>query len=451
MKFKRILAFLLVSALVLPFASCKNENSGGYGDKFYAGYAEAELVYGDMSDYYIAGYHNGLHPEGVLDPQKVKAFWIDNGETSLMLISVDCIALDGGTVSLIRSALKDFTKKSGCGSVNVISTHTHAGVDTLGLWGDVGINGKNEAFMSQIIEKSVYTAEKAYESRCAGKIYYSSTVTRGMQADSRKPGVCDSNLYQLRFEAENGKNTSVRVVSFAAHAESLRSENRMISADFVASLSDKVYAESGDRLIFLPGAIGGLIMTPVYDGGDLVNNMKITGEKLANYVLSPSEECELAPKIAFSRVEFETKLENTLFLYYKFLGILGSEIKRDAFGNYTVKSEVSMIALGDVTLSLIPGEIFPELVDAPKDSVYGGGLSEIAENYGNKNNIFVGLANDELGYIVPEVDFVLHPDTPYLAEAEGHYEETNSVGKGCGADIAAAYREAAERLEDKMK
>ena len=41
----------------------------------------------------------------------------------------------------------------------------------------------------------------------------------------------------------------------------------------------------------------------------------------------------------------------------------------------------------------------------------------------------VGLANDELGYIIPAYDFEVHPTVPYLDEAEGdHYEETNSLG-----------------------
>jgi len=42
----------------------------------------------------------------------------------------------------------------------------------------------------------------------------------------------------------------------------------------------------------------------------------------------------------------------------------------------------------------------------------------------------VGLMQDEIGYIVPDYDYKLDPQNPYLEEASpgDHYEETNSVG-----------------------
>jgi hypothetical protein len=41
----------------------------------------------------------------------------------------------------------------------------------------------------------------------------------------------------------------------------------------------------------------------------------------------------------------------------------------------------------------------------------------------------ISLGNDQLGYILPDFDYVLDPDEPYIDEAEGeHYEETVSVG-----------------------
>jgi hypothetical protein len=41
--------------------------------------------------------------------------------------------------------------------------------------------------------------------------------------------------------------------------------------------------------------------------------------------------------------------------------------------------------------------------------------------------VAVGLGNDELGYIIPPYDFIVDPFLPYLIEAPGHYEETNSA------------------------
>ena len=49
------------------------------------------------------------------------------------------------------------------------------------------------------------------------------------------------------------------------------------------------------------------------------------------------------------------------------------------------------------------------------------------------HNFVVGLCNDELGYILPDNDFLLNEKTPYIDSANdrfgrGHYEETNSTG-----------------------
>jgi hypothetical protein len=49
------------------------------------------------------------------------------------------------------------------------------------------------------------------------------------------------------------------------------------------------------------------------------------------------------------------------------------------------------------------------------------------------------LGNDELGYIVPAFDFVLHEETPYLEKAAEHYEETNSLGPQTEALLLQAY------------
>ena len=68
----------------------------------------------------------------------------------------------------------------------------------------------------------------------------------------------------------------------------------------------------------------------------------------------------------------------------------------------------------------------------------------VADKAAGKRNLVVSLGNDELGYIVPEYDFVLgFPE--YLSEAEGdHYEETNSIGP----QIAGVVAEEAQKLVD---
>ena len=57
-----------------------------------------------------------------------------------------------------------------------------------------------------------------------------------------------------------------------------------------------------------------------------------------------------------------------------------------------------------------------------------------------------GLANDELGYILPPNDFILHEKSPYINNGRDrhdrrHYEETNSMGPRTAQVIADTVEE----------
>ncbi|MBR3778304.1 MAG: hypothetical protein IKL13_01090 [Clostridia bacterium] len=447
---RNCIVWLLVVAVLLSGCSA-HRSAKKPNDHYTVGFASVEIPLPEDSDQplYIAGYHQGWEATGVLDLQRANALWLDNSSTSLLLITVDCIGLDGGTVAEIRSRLSDFCKETDCDSVNVISTHTHAGVDTLGLWGPIAQNGKNDAFMETLKQAAVDAAKAAYKDRSAGTLSYTATAVEGMQEDSRPPHVYDNHLYQLRFTPDDADHNGIRVISFAAHAEALRGDNTLVSRDYPGSMADTIYERTGEDVMYLPGAIGGLIMTPkLYEDPFYpIPNMTHTGKKLAMEALSAEDFRPLGTAMAVSRVPFTTHMTNTAFMYYRFLGILQNDVRRTLGGRYLLRSEVTVIRLGDVTLALMPGEVFPELVSGTGKAEDPEPYADIAARYGQEDVIFVGLANDELGYIVPPSDYRLSEDAPYFKEAEDdHYEETNSVGVNIAADLAKALEKALRKV-----
>lgn len=416
-----------------------------------AGFGMAQLPLPEDTNQplYIAGYHNGWEITGVLDVQQVRALWLDDGAQSVLLIAVDCIGLSRGTVVQIREKLSDFCRATGCDSVNVIATHTHAGVDTLGLWGPVGMDGKNEDFMATLIDGAVSAAKAAYADRSAGTLSWALSKTDGLQEDSRDPVVYDNGIYQLHFVPFDQAYNPIRLISFGAHAEALRGENTLVSRDYPGVVCDIVSAQTGEDVLFLPGAIGGLILTPEMTTGsfDAVKNLQLTGQAIADRTLQTRNWKTLEPGVSLSRVVYETPLENTLFLYYKFLGILQNDVRQSLFGTYYLETELNVVCLDGLAMVLVPGELFPELVTGTGNDLDPTPLSAIAEGYGLKNCMIVGLANDEIGYIVAPSDFVLDEQLPFFQEAEGdHYEETNSVGVASGEDLAKAFQKALENL-----
>ena len=460
----KILVITLIMLLSMLFTSCATLRShyedtyASTGGSWHMGFGSSEisLPTDGNASLYIAGYQNGQQIEGVLDLPRANAVWMDTGKSGILLIGIDCVALGSGTVAEIRNRLQTFCQSVGCVSINIYATHTHAGLDTLGLWGPVAVDGKNTYYMENLMNAAVYAAKEAYEDRSAGMLYYGSAIPEDLLYDSREPAEYDPAIHQLRFVSEDSTKHGIRLISYGAHAESLRGDNRMLSRDFPGALSDIVEASCGDRLLFMPGAIGGLIMTrELLEPFDAEANMIATAERMANAILSITDEEKLAPSLRYSRVSLGIPLDNTFFFFAKFLGILDNAICEGASDTgYLLKSELGVLSVGSVAFALIPGEIFPELVN-------GRGLTDedpealmsIASRYGVEKLLILGLCNDEIGYIVPPSNFLVNDELPYIetvtdSTGENHYEETNSLGKRTAELIAVAFEQALEQMPE---
>ena len=246
---KRGCAALLVLVLLMCslFPACAEEAVWSLG----FGRSVIEPPLDDDGKLYIAGYNQGLEISGVNDACEARAVWLDVGGKGVLIIGVDCIALDSGVVAQIREGLSDLEN---CAAVNVFSTHTHAGLDTLGLWGPLAVDGKNDTYMKRLVEAAISAGQEAAANVHDGTLYYGSAKTVDMFRDSRFPYVFDSFLHQLRFEANDG-SAGLRMLFYGAHAESLRGDNSLLSRDFPGLLCDTVQQNTGDNTIFMPGAI----------------------------------------------------------------------------------------------------------------------------------------------------------------------------------------------------
>lgn len=412
----------------------------------------------DKKKYYVAGYRVNNPATGILDPMMAKAIWIDDqsGKGGVVFCSVDCVGLFKYDADLVKESLKDFVKETGCRSINICSTHNHAGIDTMGLWGPLPRSGRDKEFM-EIVRKGIKTAiEQAYADRREGSLYLGyGRADEGMQRDDRLPQVFSDKLTRIRFVPNDGSR-EIYFVNFASHSESLEGKNSLVSADFPAYIAEEIMAQKGAETIYFVGAIGGLVRMWPMDEDNVISTKK-TGKRLGEIVCAITEETKLEPKISFAKREFYIEADNTVLISAsKILKIIPSKAYNIGTGRLGLglKTEMTYMEIGSLKMALIPGELFPELA-------YGGYLSAeesaegkgpeinpkpLCEIVGDENLLIFGLANDEIGYIVAPNDFCLHPEIPYMDKTmdrlnRRHYEETNSLGPNTAYKIAEVFTE----------
>jgi hypothetical protein len=121
---------------------------------------------------------------------------------------------------------------------------------------------------------------------------------------------------------------------------------------------------------------------------------------------------------------------------------------KHALRTMAVETEIGYLALGKLGVVLMPGEIYPELVDGsfqdPADP--GADFPEaeleptVAASVPAEDWVLLGLANDEIGYIIPRRQWDNKPPFAYDRQSS-QYGEANSCGPESAAILMRAFVE----------
>ena len=417
---------------------------------------------------YIAGFGRLRVARGVHDPIFAKALVLDDGRERVALVSCDLIGLFyEPDVSTVRAVLS--RRGSRVRHLFLVCTHNHEGPDTLGLWGPKGKTGLNLAYQEWLrgrIVRAILEAERRLVPAEAFMAQVDHPYLRLAIEDTRPPLVYDHRLYLLTFRTPGGRPIST-IVNWANHPEAVGPRNLLISADYPGVIYREM-ADRGGKVLFLPGAIGGL-MTPL---GDIkvegkpapppgFERAEALGRMVARLALGALEEASpiREPKIAVLRREVFVPVQNKRFISALRLGVLrrpvyagGRLIKAiPPEGPVWVRTEVAAMRLGEVVLAFAPGEVYPELVYGGIERFEGADFPDapfeppIKPRAGGRPFIFVGLCNDELGYIIPKAEWDAVP--PWLC---GSKEETYGEVNSCGPEVARVICEALGELVKRL-
>ncbi|OGS40005.1 MAG: hypothetical protein A2506_12725, partial [Elusimicrobia bacterium RIFOXYD12_FULL_66_9] len=332
-----------------------------------------------------------------------------------------------------------------------------------------GLSGVNHRYQSRI-KKEIALALKLLETqlrpvKAAGA--KGSLDPRGLCRDSRDPQVIDPDLAVLRLSGTDGKAVAT-IVNWSCHPEVIGPENRLITADYPGPLCARIEEKTGGGCLFLNGMIGGLmtpdtsienyhetdrIGTAVADAALALKPTSASGGLFyrSERILVPVENSRYRlalPALTFGHRLFDMEgrplapwKKWSLLLRQLFIGLTE---KTEPW----VESEVSVLSVGPAVLLGLPGEAFPELAVGGYDGRYSFGRTLTTTGNPDPPDLskappgpylrdlvrarvpmLVGLANDELGYLVPGYDFKVRPSKLMLPRLPGHhYEETNSIG-----------------------
>ena len=302
----------------------------------------------EATQYYMAGFELDWSCLGYLDAPYVRAAYIDDntGRGGIILVSVETIGMARADINRIRDRLAPFIHENGIREVHILSAHNHSTIDTMGIWGPMLEDGKDDAYMEQVMTSICDVSVAAYHARKTGSLYVG-TVDAGEQTgypellveDRRYPTVTDNAeiITRFRFAPSDGSN-ELYIVHFGTHLEALQEANRYISADFLDPFQDYLDTQNNDAdFMFFTGAIGGLIrtnryqtlpsdFTPRNEAHKHWRATQLTGKRTGELVCSitAADEIELAPKLNTVSTVFEAELDNFLLALLAQLNIINT-------------------------------------------------------------------------------------------------------------------------------
>lgn len=439
-----------------------------------AGFAEVDITpkLEGKKPVYVAGFGKNRKATGVHDPLMARVVVLEDSKTKIALVSVDLVGFFLPDVDRARANLPGFAH------VLVSSTHNHEGPDTLGLWGPSPFqSGVDPEYLDRVVEGIVEGVRKADKALLPVQARIGTAAAPELIHDGRPPIIKHDELVAVLLTDAKGKNAGL-IVQWNCHPETLDDKNTLISADFVWATVDYLKRKFDCPVVYLTGTVGGLMTSlhvpiedekgkPLADG--TFEKTRVFGVRVghvAEKALAKGKAVPLTPMEARRRDVF-LPMDNPLYQLGWKLGVL----KRQAYlwegktdraektpaklppkARLAVRTELALLRLGELEIACIPGEIYPELVlgkvsdpadpgaDFPDAPIEPAIYDQMKRPY----RMLIGLASDEIGYILPKRHW--DEKAPYTYGLKrAPYGEVNSLGVETGPLLCEAFRELAGR------
>lgn len=325
------------------------------------------------------------------------------GQHKIVLIGADVFGMAPWDLKTLRQNLA----QRGFPHVVFAMSHTHANVDTIGFYGYYP-----KAYAQHIVQQTqravVQAAENMKPVRALKTGFVEMPLAGGRVVDlvrnGRDAGLVDPAVSLIQAIGSDGQPI-VNVIHLACHPEIIKlTDKRGLSPDFVGTLCNEVRKQLGGQPVFLNGALGGMLTPDAPVRG--YESAAAMGKGFARFVVEAARAAKPASGYDLWLQRRPVVYPLTADAVVKFMKNAPGPVDVDQ-GRF--QTEMNVLWIGDAQIITVPGELLPAI------------RFEIMAQMTGRLRLIVGLANDEIGYLIPSYDF-----------RAGHYEERTGPGAAGG-------------------
>jgi hypothetical protein len=355
-----------------------------------------------------------------------RAMVFDDGRKAIAIADIETQGMfaayeDGryGLADIAADVAKD-VKGLPADHILIAADHTHSGPDTIGAWG-----GPPPGYLQYIHDQTVKAIEQAYAQRRladvragqsdASDLIYNQSCTEALnqskQPDYTGPDLCatpgkDGMVRVVQATAPSG-GVVVTYMAYAAHATAGGGDG--LHGDWPQFLSDAMTARFGGVGLAMEGANGGTqpcrpacsFTKPTNPGYDIADRKTAM---VTNYMAHVQDSLDHAAPVR-GEVDAAQGTIREAITGPAVLGLftagqhIGARLLRSHeppwVNGETIRTVTSALRVGGVLFAGTPGEGFPAIGDGVRGAV--SGPQEVIQ---------LGLANDQLGYLIAPLRYV---------------------------------------------
>lgn len=413
-----------------------------------AGFARVNIT--PPSGLLMGGYGDRKDPaQGVHDPLWGQILLLDDGQSRAGLIVLDLVAVDAAFVDDLRHEIEAQTGLPGENFL-IAATHTHSGPAGMRL-GQTGLDldSRYRDLRNDTRDKLVELVRHAKTALQPAQLSASIVQAPRLLANRLDPqGPMDDSLSIFKLQSMNGDLLGI-LVGYTGHPTLLGQDNLLYSSDYPHYLRQELQINLGASvpILFVNGAAGDVSsrFTRQASSFEEANRVGTTLGQAAFRAIQKARPCFIERLTVISRevmmpmrklpsleearqhfMQAESRLN-----YFREQGMQGPELRKvvtEYFGSRSalkyaeqgapaaIQARLQAIALGNIVLIGIPGELFVALGQRIKSS----SPYEIT--------MLVGYANDYIGYIPSRQAY----------EGEGYEVRKTLLSPGAGEFLADA-------------